>query len=85
MPAAVKVWPGFCAVLVPPSPKFQLQLVIEPVEVSVKPTVRGSVPLVGVALKPAVGAGGGGVLTVIRLVCVSVSEPPGPVTVSETV
>ena len=39
----------------PPSPKAQAQLVGEPVLVSVKFTVRGAVPLVGVAVKPAVG------------------------------
>ena len=31
------------------------------VELSLKLTVRGAVPLSGVALKPATGAGGGGV------------------------
>ena len=47
------MWFGFCDVDVPPSPKFQLQLVIEPVELSVNATFRGASPLVGVAEKPA--------------------------------
>ena len=47
---------GDCTVDVAPSPKFQDQLVGEPVLVSVKFTVSGAVPLVGVAVKLAVGA-----------------------------
>jgi hypothetical protein len=43
---------------VPPSPKSQLQLVGDPVLVSVKLTVSGADPAVGVATKLAVGAAG---------------------------
>ncbi len=43
---------------VPPSPKVQAQLVGEPLLVSVKFTTRGAVPVVGVAVKLAVGADG---------------------------
>jgi hypothetical protein len=57
VPALLKVWLGFFTLLVPPSPKLQDQLVGELVEVSVKLTARGAVPLVGLALKPATGAG----------------------------
>ena len=48
-----------------------------------KLTLSGATPLVGAAAKFATGAPGGG-LTVIRFVRVSVSEPPGPVTVRLT-
>ena len=41
------------AVLVPPSPKLHRRLVMVPAEVSVKLTVDGTVPPVGVAAKPA--------------------------------
>ena len=43
--------------LVAPSPKFQLQAAMLPVEASVKLTFNGAVPVVGLALKPATGAG----------------------------
>ncbi len=49
---------GDCEVDVPPSPKSQDQLVGEPVLVSVKFTTSGAVPVVGVAVKLAVGADG---------------------------
>ncbi len=39
--------------LVPPSPKVQFQLVMFPVDWSVKYTVKGAQPEVGVALKAA--------------------------------
>jgi hypothetical protein len=39
-----------------PSPKFQVRLVTVPVEVSVKATVKGAVPLVGLAVKLATGS-----------------------------
>ncbi len=62
--------------LVPPSPKSQAQELMLPVEVSVKATVRGARPVVGVPLKAAPGAG----MTVT--VAVAVALPPGPVAVS---
>ncbi len=55
----VYAWLGFCAVEVPVSPKFHDQLVGLFVDMSVKLTVNGTVPLVGVPLKLATGAGGG--------------------------
>jgi len=53
-----------------PSPKFHTQLIGVPVEVSVKATFNGGLPLTGVAMKEAfngtgVGVGVGAVLTVI--------------------
>ena len=41
-----------------PSPKSQVQVVGTPVEVSLTDTVTGTIPLVGVAPKDAVGGGG---------------------------
>ena len=41
-PALLKVLLGFCEVLEVPSPKFQDQLVGEPVEESVKLTAKGA-------------------------------------------
>src|ERR1051325_10541740 len=41
--------------VVAPSPKLQLRLVMVPVELSVKVTVNGTTPLVGVALNTATG------------------------------
>ena len=46
---------GFCIVLVPPSPKDQDQLLIVPVERSLNWTVKGALPLTGVATKSATG------------------------------
>src|SRR5579859_4492667 len=43
--------------LVPPSPKLQNRLVIEPVEPSVNVTANGGVPFVGLPLKMAAGGG----------------------------
>jgi hypothetical protein len=56
---------------VPPSPKSQLQLVGDPVLVSVKLTVSGADPAVGVATKLAVGAAG----WVTVIVRVAVDDP----------
>jgi hypothetical protein len=47
-------------VLLLPSPKLQVHAVICPVEVSVNATFRGVDPIVGVPVKLATGAGGGG-------------------------
>ena len=65
-------------VLVVPSPKFQFHAVTLPVEASVNATFKDAVPVVGLALKLATGAGAD---TVMKLVLVTVFEPPGPVTV----
>jgi len=54
-------------VLVLLSPKFQFQLVGIPVEVSVNRTVSGAGPLVGEAVKLAMG---GVAVTEISIVCV---------------
>ncbi len=54
---AVKEWLGFCTVDEPPSPKVHDQEVGELVELSVKLTLNGLVPLVGVPEKLATGAG----------------------------
>ena len=60
---------GFCVVDVAPLPKSHAHEVGEPVEVSVKFTVRGTVPDVGAAVKEATGAAGPpGGLTVMVLV-----------------
>ena len=58
VPSAVNVCDGFCAELVPPSPKSHDQDEGEPVEVSVNDTVTGAVPDVLEAEKEAIGAGG---------------------------
>jgi hypothetical protein len=76
----VKVWLGFFEVLLPPSPKLQDQLVGELVEVSVKFTARGAVPLVGLALKLATGPG-----AVTVIVFEALLEPPALVAVKVTV
>ena len=80
------MWLGFCCVDVlalpePGSPKFQLQEVGLSVDVSVKATLSGAVPLVGAALNAAVGA----VPTLTYAVRVFVSVPVASVTVSFTV
>ncbi len=54
VPTELYVWDGFLRVEVPVSPKFQDQEV-DPVDRSVKLTVRGTPPEVGVAEKLAVG------------------------------
>lgn len=71
---------GCCTVLVPPSPKFQLQPLTVPVDVSLNATVIGALPDVVLTLKFATG---GGIVAVIRLV--RVWFPPGPLTVKVTV
>ena len=58
VPVVVNVCEGDGEVDVPPFPKVQAQLVGEPLLVSVKFTASGAVPLVGVAVKLAVGADG---------------------------
>ena len=47
------MWLGLCSVLVPPSPKPQAQEAMVPVEASVKATIRGAGPAVGLAAKAA--------------------------------
>jgi hypothetical protein len=44
-PVLINVCDGFTLELVPPSPKFQEQLTYDPVEVLVKFTVNGDIPL----------------------------------------
>jgi hypothetical protein len=54
----VYVWLGLCAVVLPPSPKFQVQLVIALLpgaDWSVNWTVNGLDPLVGFPANSAVG------------------------------
>ena len=63
------------------SPKSQAHEETDPPEASLKPTLRGAVPEVGLAENPAVGAGS---VTEISLLWVAVSPPPGPVTVRDT-
>src|SRR5436190_24329960 len=72
------VFAGFRALLFhEPSPKFQSRLVMLPLDWSLNCTLNGALPEVGLALKFAVGAGGGGVLTwIVRLLLL---EPPLPV------
>jgi hypothetical protein len=60
---------------VPPSPKFQLQVLIVPVEELVNVTFSGALPELGLALKLATGGG----VTVTDVDAVAV--PPGPVAV----
>jgi hypothetical protein len=57
VPAVVYVCVGFWLVDVPPSPNAHAQLVGPPVLVSVKLTNSEAVPLVGLAVNAAVGAG----------------------------
>src|SRR4051794_25533735 len=67
-PADENVWVGFCSVeVVVPSPKSHAHVVcvpVEAVELLVNVTSNGATPDVGDAVKLAVGAGGGGGLTV---------------------
>src|SRR4051812_27278384 len=82
VPAVWYTWEGFCAADVAvPSPKFHDQLVGDPVEVSVNCTIRGAVPLAGVTVKDAVGAGGGGTVTWIAWAGDVDDVPPASVTV----
>jgi len=59
--------------LVPPSPKVQLHVVGELVEVSANWTVRGAVPDTGVALNPATGTCGCVVVAVVVTAVVTVA------------
>jgi hypothetical protein len=59
------VWLEFRVVAVPLSPKVHDHAVGELVEVSVKATVRGTVPLRGEPVKTATGAEGIGAATVM--------------------
>ncbi len=60
VPAPAYIWSGLWSVESgDPSPKFQLQLVGIPVEVSVNETSSGSVPLVRSAVNDATGGGTG--------------------------
>ncbi len=70
------MWVGLCSVLVLPSPKSQVRNVMLPAVVSVKATVRGAGPAVGLALKAATGGG------VTVTVTGAVTVPPGPIAVS---
>jgi len=67
----------------PPSPKSHDQSVGAPVDVSVKATLNGAVPFVGVAVKLAVG--GVGCDAVAVMVFATLSEPVAFATVSRTV
>ena len=57
VPALVEVWERLVleVFVLEPSPKFQKRFVIVPAELSVKSTVNGFNPLVGLAWKPATG------------------------------
>ena len=46
---------GFWSVDVPPSPKVQIQLVGDPVELSINVTFNGDAPVDGVPVKKACG------------------------------
>ena len=69
--------------VVAPSPKSQNRLVMLPVDVSEKETSSGADPFVGEAVKPADSATVP--VTLMRLVCVFVLTPAGPLTISLTV
>ena len=73
---------GFASVEVPLSPKSHDQLAAL-VERSTKETASGATPLVGLALKSAVGAGGGA--TLMKFDCCLVLLPEVLATVSFTV
>ena len=60
---------GFWSVDVPPSPKFQFQLVGVPVDVSVNVTESGAVPEVGVPVKLATDG-------CVRYRMMTIPEPP---------
>ena len=70
--------------LVPPSPNVQSQVSKSPVDVSVNPTVKGTMPLRGEALKSAWGSVPTG-STEIYSGLVSVVLPNGPSMVKVTV
>ena len=67
MPAASYVATGFCTVEVVPLPRFHAHEVGAPVEVSVMVTDNGATPEATEVVKPAVGAGTGGAVTVMVL------------------
>ena len=69
--------------LVVPSPKSHAHAVTFPVVVLANITLRGALPLAGVIVKLATGAGT--VLTLIGVAAVLIALPPGPVAVSFTV
>jgi hypothetical protein len=58
VPAVAYWWLGFCALLVPPSPKVHAHEVGVPEDASVKTVVSGATPLTGTPVKDATGAGG---------------------------
>jgi hypothetical protein len=60
---------GCGSVAVAPSPKLHDHAVGVPVEVSLKPTVSGAVPLVAEAVKPAVGGTGERVGVIVSKAC----------------
>ena len=66
-----------------PSPKFQSQVEMLPLDWSVNCTLNGTWPEVGLAVKAAVGGGGGAAVAVIVRLLLLV--PPLPLTVSVTV
>ncbi len=70
------MWAGLWAVEVAPSPNVQDQLVGLPVELSVKATLSGTVPDVGVPLNDAVG-GNGAALTAPVPLSVNVAPSTG--------
>src|SRR5437899_3401443 len=76
LPAALLfVCDGFCTELcAEPSPKFQSQAVIVPVDWSVNCTVNGACPEVGLAVKLAAG-GGGGAATTMMIVLLLLGSP----------
>ena len=71
---------GDVALLELPSPNSQLRSLMSPVEVSLKVTVKGAVPEVGEAVKPAAGAEASTWMEADLM-----PVPPGPVTVKLTV
>ncbi len=80
VPGVVNVWLTFCPLALPPSLNDHVHDVIEPVDWSVNDTVRGAIPINGVAVKKA--CGGAGVTTIALVVD---DEPPGPLTVKVAV
>jgi hypothetical protein len=77
------VWLALGPDALPPSLKLHAHDVIVPVEVSENVTVSGAVPRSGLLVKDATGTGGGGSFTTIWWLTVSV--PPGPLTVNDAV
>jgi hypothetical protein len=73
---------GVFRVLVVPSPKSHAHVATVPVVEFVKVTLNGAEPLVGLIVKFGTG---GAALTLIGVVAVMVSVPPGPVAVRVTV